>query len=183
LGRLEGLAGIPGTLGGAVAMNAGVGDRDMASVVRSVLLAGAEGSQEWPAAQLSFGYRRSELPPGRVITEVLLQLQPAEPAELLEEIAARLQHRHRAQGVGGPNAGSVFKNPPGEMAWRLIDRAGLRGAAVGQAQVSERHCNFIVNRGGATAGEVLALIVQIQEQVERTTGVLLETEVRIIGQA
>jgi UDP-N-acetylmuramate dehydrogenase len=182
LGGLEGLAGIPGTLGGAVAMNAGAGGRDMASVVRSVLLAGAEGSQEWPAAQLSFGYRRSELPPGRVITEVLLQLQPAEPAELLEEIAARLQHRHRAQGVGGPNAGSVFKNPPRESAWRLIDRAGLRGATVGQAQVSERHCNFIVNRGGATAGEVLALIGRVRDEVEGQTGIRLETEVRIIGQ-
>jgi len=182
LGGLEGLAGIPGTLGGAVAMNAGAGARDMASVVRSVLLAGAEGSQEWPAAQLSFGYRRSELPPGRVITEVLLQLQPAEPAELLEEIAGRLQHRHRAQGVGGPNAGSVFKNPPGESAWRLIDRAGMRGAAVGQAQVSEHHCNFIINRGGATAEEVLALIGRVRDEVEGQTGIRLETEVRIFGQ-
>jgi UDP-N-acetylmuramate dehydrogenase len=182
LGGLEGLAGIPGTLGGAVAMNAGAGDRDMASVVRSVLLAGAEGCQEWPAARLSFGYRHSVLPPGRVITEVLLRLAPAEPAELRKEIAARLQHRRKVHGVGGPNAGSVFKNPPGESAWRLIDRAGMRGAAVGQAQVSERHCNFIVNRGGATAEEVLALIGRVRDGVEGQTGIRLETEVRIIGQ-
>jgi UDP-N-acetylmuramate dehydrogenase len=181
LGGLEARAGIPGTVGGAVVMNAGAAGQNLAGVLHSISLAGPDGTEECPAAALQFGYRRSVVPEGRVVTAACLQLHSAEPAALEKEVACRLQHRRTTQGVGRPNAGSVFKNPPEEHAWRLIDRAGLRGAVVGQAQVSERHSNFIVNHGGARAADVLALIGRIQEQVERRTGIRLEPEVRIIG--
>ncbi len=182
LSGLEQLSGIPGTVGGAVMMNAGAGDEDIAAAVQSVLLLGIEGCEEWSSERLEFGYRRSTLPEDKVIIEVRLQLQSEEPATLKNAITRRLQHRRNAQGVGKPNAGSVFKNPPGEEAWRLIDGAGLRGAVCGRAQVSERHSNFIVNLGGATAEDVLNLINQVRDRVERKTGIRLETEVRIAGQ-
>lgn len=181
LGGLERLAGIPATVGGAVAMNAGAGGQDLAGAVHSVTLAGPDGTEGWSAAALRFGYRRSAVPADRIVTEACLQLHPADPVALEKEIAGRLRHRRTAQGVGRPNAGSVFKNPPQESAWQLIDRAGLRGAAVGQAQVSERHSNFIVNRGGARASDVLALIDRIRDQVERQTGIRLEPEIRVVG--
>jgi UDP-N-acetylmuramate dehydrogenase len=181
LGGLERLAGIPATVGGAVVMNAGAGGQDLAGAVHSVTLAGPDGREEWPAATLRFGYRRSAVPADRIVTEARLQLHPADPAALEVEIADRLRHRRTAQGVGKPNAGSVFKNPPRESAWRLIDRAGLRGAVVGRAQVSERHSNFIVNCGGARAADVLALIDRIRERVEQKTGIRLEPEIRVVG--
>jgi UDP-N-acetylmuramate dehydrogenase len=181
MGGLERLAGIPATVGGAVAMNAGAGGQDLAGVVRSVTLAGPDGIEEWSAAALQFGYRHSAVPTDRIVTEACLELHPADPVALEKEIADRLRHRRTVQGVGRPNAGSVFKNPPQETAWRLIDRAGLRGAALGGAQVSERHSNFIVNCGGARAADVLALIDRIQEQVEQMTGIRLEPEIRVVG--
>ncbi|MEZ4600171.1 MAG: UDP-N-acetylmuramate dehydrogenase [Syntrophotaleaceae bacterium] len=181
LGGLEPLAGIPGTVGGAVAMNAGAMGREIGSLVDSVLLAGADGIEEWPADRLAFGYRRSTLPPGRVISGVKLQLQPGNRETLQQDVAVRLRHRRTAQGVGRPNAGSVFKNPPGESAWKLVDQAGMRGARAGQAQVSELHGNFIVNLGGATAEDVLTLIDLVRDRVEEMTGIRLETEVRIVG--
>lgn len=181
LSGIEALAGIPGTVGGAVAMNAGAGGQEMGEVVRSVTLAGPDGEETWAVEQLRFGYRRSALPPGRVVTEAQLQFRPAQPAVLKGEIRRRIQHRRTAHGVGGPNAGSVFKNPPGHHAWRLIDEAGLRGTVVGGAEVAQRHANFIVNRGGATARDVIELIDRVREAVRRRTGIVLETEVRIVG--
>jgi UDP-N-acetylmuramate dehydrogenase len=181
LGGLESLAGIPGTVGGSVAMNAGAAGTEIGSFVQSMLLAGADGCEEWPAVRLEFGYRRCTLPADRLIIEARLQLPKADPSALEREIDRRLHHRREAQGVAGPNAGSVFKNPPGESAWQLIDRAGLRGETIGKARVSEQHSNFIVNLGGATAEDVLTLIGRIQEQVEEKTGIRLETEVRIMG--
>ncbi len=182
LGGLEQLAGIPGTLGGAVAMNAGAGEQDLGRLVRTVVLAGVDGEEEWTAEQLRFDYRSSNLPAGRVVVAVQLKLVNAEAEGLREEIKQRLLQRRRSQGVGRPNAGSVFKNPPGEQAWKLIDRAGMRGAVVGGARVSERHSNFIVNGGSARAADVLTLMGQIQDRVFRQSGISLEPEVRIIGE-
>ncbi len=182
LGGLEQLAGIPGTLGGAVAMNAGAGEQDLGRLVRTVVLAGVDGEEEWTAEQLRFDYRSSNLPAGRVVVAVHLKLIKAEAEGLREEIKQRLLQRRRSQGVGRPNAGSVFKNPPGEQAWKLIDRAGMRGAVVGGARVSERHSNFIVNGGSARAADVLRLIEKIQDRVFRQSGISLEPEVRIIGE-
>ena len=182
LGGLEQLAGIPGTLGGAVAMNAGAGEQDLGRLVRTVVLSGVDGEEQWTAEQLRFAYRSTNLPPGRVVVAVQLKLVNAETELLREEIKQRLLQRRRSQGVGRPNAGSVFKNPPGEQAWKLIDRAGMRGAVVGGARVSERHSNFIVNGGSARAADVLTLMEQIQDRVFRQSGISLEPEVRIIGE-
>jgi UDP-N-acetylmuramate dehydrogenase len=182
LGGLEQLAGIPGTLGGAVAMNAGAGEQDLGRLVRTVVLSGADGEEQWTAEQLRFAYRSTNLPAGRVVVAVQLKLVTAEAERLREEIKQRLLQRRRSQGVGRPNAGSVFKNPPGDQAWKLIDRAGMRGAMVGGARVSERHSNFIVNGGSASAADVLTLMEQIQDRVFRQSGVSLEPEVRIIGE-
>lgn len=182
LAGLEALAGIPGTIGGAVVMNAGAGGQDLSSVVRSVTLAGPDGEESIEAATLQFGYRHSTLAPERVVVAAQLQLRPADPAVLEEEIRRRLRHRREAQGVGAPNAGSVFKNPAGLQAWRLIDEAGLRGLAIGGAQVAGKHANFIVNRGGATARDILDLIDRIQEKVLQRTGIELVPEVKIVGE-
>jgi UDP-N-acetylmuramate dehydrogenase len=182
LAGLEALAGIPGTVGGAVAMNAGAGGQEMSGVVRSVILTGEEGEEEWDAARLNFGYRFSALPGDRVVTEARLFFRPVDAAVLEKEIRTRIALRKDTQSVGAPNAGSVFKNPPGLSAWRLIDEAGLRGLTLGGAQVAQKHANFIVNTGRATAADILELIDRIRETVLKLTGIELETEVRIVGE-
>lgn len=182
LAGLEALAGIPGTVGGGVVMNAGAAGQEMADVVCEVLLAGPQGEERWGSERLHFAYRRSNLPAARVVAAATLQLQAASPVRLEEAIRHRLAQRQAAQRVGAPNAGSVFKNPPGRQAWQLIDAAGLRGAAIGGAQVAEKHANFIVNRGGATARDILSLIERVRETVLRQSGIELEPEVSIIGE-
>ena len=182
LAGLEALAGIPGTVGGSVAMNAGAAGREMADVVREVVLAGPQGEEVWREDRLEFAYRRSNLPADRVLAAATLQLQAADPARIEEEIHGRLRQRQSSQRVGAPNAGSVFKNPQGQQAWRLIDVAGLRGKSIGGAQVAEKHANFIVNRGGATARDILTLIELVRDRVWANSGIELEPEVRIIGE-
>lgn len=182
LAGLEALAGIPGTVGGGVVMNAGAAGRQMADVVRAVVLAGPRGEETWGGERLHFAYRSSNLPADRVLAAATLQLQAASPPRLDEAIRSRLKQRQAAQRVTAPNAGSVFKNPEGMQAWRLIDAAGLRGESVGGAQVAEEHANFIVNRGGATARDILALIDRVRQTVRRQSGVELELEVRIVGE-
>jgi UDP-N-acetylmuramate dehydrogenase len=182
LAGLEALAGIPGTLGGAVAMNAGAGGREMHEVLTSVILAGADGEESLTADAMKFGYRSCSLPAERVVVEARLKFQAESPAAPAEVIRRRLAQRRQAQAVGAPNAGSVFKNPPGISAWKLISQAGFSGACVGGAAVAEKHANFIVNRGGATAGDILALIDRIREAVLKQSGIELETEVKIVGE-
>ena len=181
LAGLEALAGIPGTVGGGIVMNAGAAGQEMADVVCEMHLAGPQGEEHWGRERLQFAYRRSNLPPDRVLAVATLQLCAAVPSTLEEDIRRRLQQRQSAQRVGVPNAGSVFKNPEGQQAWWLIDAAGLRGAAIGGAQVAEKHTNFIVNRGGASARDILALIDRVRERVLKHSGIELEPEVRIIG--
>jgi len=179
---LEAMAGIPGTVGGGVAMNAGAGGQEMGAVVHEVVLAGAGGEERWGRDRLVFSYRRSNLPADRVVASAVLRFAAADKSALEEQVRATLLQRRAAQSVGAPNAGSVFKNPQGGAAWRLIDAAGMRGATEGGAQVAEKHANFIVNRGGATARDILALIGRVRDEVQRNTGVLLEPEVRIVGE-
>ncbi len=178
----EFLAGIPGTVGGALAMNAGAhGGAIMELVVSlSTLKGGAVITTE--RGELSYGYRHLEQAPGEIILGAVLQLTTGDPAGLAERIDGYLAHRRQHQNVGYPNAGSFFKNPPGEQAWRLIEQAGLRGYRVGGAQVSEVHTNFLLNTGGATAGDFLELARIIKERVKERFGVELEEEVRIVGQ-
>ncbi|NJC89257.1 MAG: UDP-N-acetylmuramate dehydrogenase [Desulfuromonas sp.] len=181
LGGLEELAGIPGTVGGALVMNAGAGSQEFGRAVDEVEILSGETFDWRPAAALAFGYRHSELNPGEIVTAVRLRLANDDPELLQATYAERMNHRRQAHAVGGPSAGSVFKNPPGKRAWELIAGCGWQGRGIGGARASERHANFIINTGGAMAADIESLIEAIRADVLRQTGVLLETEVKIVG--
>jgi UDP-N-acetylmuramate dehydrogenase len=178
-GELETLAGLPGQLGGAIAMNA----QDIGRFVQAVSLVSPDGTvRRLTRDQLRFSYRYTELEPG-IVTEVALQFPKVPPAEAYERIRQTLQYRNTSQEVRLPSAGCAFKNPPGGMkAGRLIDLAGLKGTRIGDAQVSFRHANFIVNLGRATCDDVLSLMEYMQQRVRRLFGVMLEPEVRLVGE-
>jgi UDP-N-acetylmuramate dehydrogenase len=196
LSGLEFAVGIPGSVGGAVVMNAGAYDRSVSDVLESaeVLLTRAPGGDpagsavgggvaRVPAAGLGFGYRQSHVQEeGWVVLRARFRLVPGDPAAIqaLEEEFTR--RRRERQPLGLPSAGSVFKRPPGHYAGRLIEEAGLKGLRVGDAQVSEKHVGFIVNLGGATARDVLELIRRVQEAVFERSGVFLEPEIKIVGE-
>lgn len=182
LAGLEFLIGIPGTVGGALNMNAGAhGEAILDRLETLTSLCGGE-VRNRERGELEYGYRYLRLSPGEIIVETVFRLEAGEPAEMEERIERFLAHRRNAQRVTHPNAGSFFKNPAGEQAWRLIESAGLRGYRIGGAQVSEAHANFLVNRGGATARDFLDLAALIKARVKETSGVLLEEEVRIVGE-
>jgi UDP-N-acetylmuramate dehydrogenase len=179
---LEFLAMVPGTVGGALAVNAGAhGAAVMERIVRLVTRNGGS-LREWAATERTFGYRRHDVAPGEVIVAAEFQLAPGDADAIDKLLADQRAHRQESQRVTLPNAGSFFKNPPGEQAWRLIDQAGLRGSRVGGAQVAEAHANFLVNAGGATARDFLELAALVKERVRSTSGVELEEEVRIVGE-
>ncbi|MBI4342368.1 MAG: UDP-N-acetylmuramate dehydrogenase [Candidatus Omnitrophica bacterium] len=177
-GDLELLAGLPGQLGGAVAMNAqGIGQ-----FVQQVSLVGFDGTvRQLTREQLRFRYRFAELEPG-IVTEVILRFPKVPPAEAYERIRRALQYRNTTQEIRLPSAGCAFKNPPGTGAGRLIDQAGLKGARIGDAQISLRHANFIVNLGHATCDDVLSLMEYAQCRVHSEFNVHLEPEVRVVGE-
>lgn len=181
LAGLEFLVGIPGSLGGAIRMNAGAHGGEIFDRLVSVDVISGGMRQKREKMSLNYGYRSLQLAPD----EFILSAEFFCPVDSRDAIAARMDDcllkRRTTQQVGLPNAGSFFKNPPGLSAWRLVDEAGLRGAAVGGAQVSEVHSNFLVNRGGATATDFLQLAMLVRERVMRQCGVQLEEEVRIIG--
>jgi UDP-N-acetylmuramate dehydrogenase len=182
LAGLEFTAGIPGTVGGWVAMNAGVPDREVKDVVRAVELMEAEGGRCLPVEGLRFAYRSAAgLPRGAVVVAAAFRVRESHPEAVQTEVDRHLGKRSRTQPLDVPSCGSVFKNPPGDFAGRLIEAAGLKGARVGGAEISALHANFIVNRGGATAGDVLALIETARARVRERTGIELEPEVRIVG--
>jgi UDP-N-acetylmuramate dehydrogenase len=182
LAGVEFLCGIPGSFGGALAMNAGAHGCETLRRVESLatLRHGAIAMQK--GEELDFGYRYLKLHQGEIIVSATLRLEPAERRVIEERMAGYLSIRGGSQRVSFPSAGSFFKNPPGGQAWRLIDQAGLRGVSVGGAQVSEVHTNFLVNRGGARATDFLALAALVKLRVQENCGVLLEEEVRIIGE-
>jgi len=177
-GEAEILAGLPGQLGGAVAMNA----QEIGRFIQQVTLVSFDGAiRHLTREQLRFSYRSTALEPG-IITDVVLEFPKVSPAEAYERIRRVLQHRNTTQEVRLPSAGCAFKNPPGTGAGRLIDQAGLKGARIGDAQVSSRHANFIVNLGRATCDDVLSLMEHVQHRVHRVFHVRLEPEVRLIGE-
>lgn len=182
LGGLEFLCGIPGTVGGALAMNAGAHGGAILDHLEELASIREGKLQQTGRDGLHYGYRFLNLAPGEIIVGATFRLEPADPGELGARIAGYLEHRATSQKVGFPNAGSFFKNPAGGAAWRLIDGAGLRGERVGGAQVSEAHANFLVNRGDATAADFLALAARIKDVVRQITGIALEEEVRIVGE-
>jgi UDP-N-acetylmuramate dehydrogenase len=182
LGGLEYAEGIPGTVGGALFMNAGAYGGDVSKVVDAVEgLDGTGRPSELGGDALGFRYRRAELPPGFVVTAVRFRLRRADPDSVrarMDEVRVR---RLAAQPHGNPNAGSIFKNPRGDHAGRLIDAVGLKGARAGRARISEQHANFIVNEGGASAADVKALMDLAQRVVWERSGVWLEPEVQLVG--
>ncbi|HSV05999.1 MAG TPA: UDP-N-acetylmuramate dehydrogenase [Candidatus Binatus sp.] len=182
LSGLEYAEGIPGTVGGALFMNAGAYGGEVAAAVAAVDGVTAEGELLALAGDaLAFCYRRAELAPGFVVTAVRFRLQRDGAAVVRERMEDARSRRTAAQPHGQANAGSIFKNPPGDHAGRLIEVAGLKGARAGRARISERHANFIVNEGGACAVDVKALMDLAQRVVWEQSGVWLEPEVRLLG--
>lgn len=179
---LEFLVGIPGKLGGALAMNAGAGGQAITDSLDSLvtLKDGIIASTE--KGSLTFGYRCLRLAPGEIIIEASFRLHKGRREEIEKRLDDLLAHRRSVQQVGYPSAGSFFKNPSAGPAWHYIEAAGLRGFRVGGAQVSEVHANFLVNRGGATAGDFLTLAACIRDRVREESGIELEEEVRIVGE-
>ncbi len=181
---LEFACGIPGTLGGAVVMNAGAWGSDMASIVQSVRLVSAEGEKQLSRHELDFSYRSwqgfAAYQGKAVVTEVELELQRGDSAAIRQYCRVLQDRRKKTQFCQYPNAGSFFKNPANDSAGRLIDASGLKGTTVGGAMISEHHGNFLVNKGGATAGDVLSLMQLVQAKVKIDSGVDLEPEVHFI---
>ena len=182
LAGLEHAEGIPGTVGGAVFMNAGAYGGDVSGAIESVEGVDAAGTVRTLSAEaLAFGYRRADLPPGFVVTAVHFRLTPDDPETLAARLRTIRDRRVASQPHGAANAGSIFKNPAGDHAGRLIEAAGLKGRRIGRARISERHANFIVNEGGAAAADVQALMAEAQRAVWEWNGVWLEPEIRLVG--
>ncbi len=177
-------AGIPGSMGGAVRMNAGAFGGSMADLVTKVDVVEYDGTGRSVSGEaLDLSYRHSFLSSAQAIaTRVHLQFQPGERSELEQEMKEHLAYRSAKQPLELPSAGSVFKNPPGSHAGYLVEQAGCKGMQEGMAQVSPKHGNFIVNLGGARAVDVLRLIERVQARVRESFGVELEPEVRIVGE-
>jgi len=179
---LEFAHGIPGSLGGAVTMNAGAYDGEMSQVVAEVTYLTAFGQIE-TTDQFDFSYRHSAFSAGsRMILSVTMQLQPGDPQYIRARMEELLERRKSKQPLEWPSAGSTFKRPQGYFAAALIDQCGLKGLSVGGAQVSEKHAGFVINKGGATCSDVLALMDQVRQRVFDATGVVLEPEVKILGE-
>lgn len=182
LSGLEFLIGIPGTLGGAVRMNAGAHGSELSDRLISVHMLTGSMYEKYAKSSLNFSYRCLQLGPNKIIIAAEFACVPASKEEIDERMKELLLKRRESQKVGFPNAGSFFKNPPGHAAWQLIDKAGMRGFTVGGAQVSEMHTNFLVNRGGATATDFQQLASIVKERVVQQSGVLLEEEIITIGE-
>jgi UDP-N-acetylmuramate dehydrogenase len=183
LGPAEFFAGIPGTLGGALAMNAGAwGGETWRCVVQAEVLDRSGARHTRLPGDYEIGYRRVKGPSNEWFIGAQLQFQSA-PEAHSDAIRELLDKRRETQPIGAWSCGSVFTNPPGDHAARLIDSAGLKGCRIGGASVSEKHANFIINDGGASAADIEALIVHVQRTVAEAQGVALQTEVRIVGEA
>jgi UDP-N-acetylmuramate dehydrogenase len=181
LSGLESLNGIPGTVGGALMTNAGALGAEIGDLVKQINLTDGMGDWIIRRDQADFSYRNSGLEGKGVITGALLQLSKHDAREVTERSRKALEWRKEVQKVSGPHAGSVFKNPDGEKAWQLIEQVGLRGRRIGNAQIAVEHCNHIVNLGGASSADVLALIEEVLQAVLQETGKQLELEVRLVG--
>lgn len=181
---MEFASGIPGTIGGAVVMNAGAYGGEMKDIIKEVTVLTKEGdiltiSKE----EMNFGYRTSVVKEkGYVVISVVLQLKKGDRAEIRKVMDDLKERRVTKQPLDMPSAGSTFKRPEGYFAGKLIMDAGLRGFSVGGAQISEKHCGFVVNKGDATAADVLGLIKEVQKRVQEKFGVALEPEVKFLGE-
>lgn len=184
LSGLEFAVGIPGSLGGAVFMNAGAYDGEMSQVISEVTAVTPEGEiRRYRTKEMDFSYRHSVFQQnGHIICEIELTLRESKAVAIQEKMAEFTRRRMEKQPLDKPSAGSTFKRPPGLFAGTLIDEAGLKGFTVGGAQVSGKHAGFVINKGGATAADVLSLIEEIQRRIEEKNGIRLTPEIRIIGE-
>jgi UDP-N-acetylmuramate dehydrogenase len=182
LAGLEFLSGIPGSIGGAVVMNAGAYGGDIAGVLDWAEAVTRSGELvRLSAAQLAFAYRHSSLPAGAIVVRARLRARPGPSAMIATRMAEIRAAREATQPVRARTGGSTFRNPPGQKAWELIDAAGCRGLVRGGAMVSEKHCNFLINTGTATAADIEGLGEEVRRRVRAATGVTLEWEIRRIG--
>ena len=179
LGGMEGLIGVPGTVGGALRMNAGAYGMQIGSYVRQVKLyrAAARKLETLEGDQISFEYRHTSFAPDDMMLAVKLELPSKPYREILKGIRICNEKRRASQPLGQKSAGCIFKNPPGASAGRMIDELGLKGLNVGDARVSDRHANFFVNAGKASAKDMLTLIAEVRERVQKSFGVILDYEV------
>ncbi len=180
---VEWAAGIPGTIGGLTAMNAGTRSGEMKDNVTEILLCDGTGAEWCPASEVQFRYRHADLK-SKVVAAVRCELRKGDPAQVEKSVSAMetdRAYRRKSQPLQLPNSGSVFRNPPGDHAGRLIEAAGLKGLVEGGAQISEQHANFIVNRGGATARDVVTLMAKAQHAVQERFAIPLALEVRTVG--
>ncbi|MCX8101641.1 MAG: UDP-N-acetylmuramate dehydrogenase [Geminicoccaceae bacterium] len=183
LSGLEFLIGIPGTIGGAVAMNAGAFGGETADRLLWAELLDAEGRlHRLGRDELGLAYRASRLPAGAIVLRAAFSLAAGDPAAIRARMDAIRSEREAAQPLGVATGGSTFKNPPGAKAWQLIEAAGCRGLRLGAAMVSEKHCNFLINTGGATAAELEGLGELVRERVRAHSGVTLEWEIVRVGE-
>ena len=179
---LEFLRGIPGTVGGFVRMNGGAYGREVSDILVSARLALRSGEVvEWPIEKLGYTYRHSELPEGAVVVEATFRGMPGKPEAIGAEMDAIARAREESQPLRSRTGGSTFKNPHGHKAWVLIDAAGCRGLTMGGAQVSEKHCNFLLNLGTATSADIEALGEEVRRRVSENSGIALEWEIQRIG--
>ena len=180
---LEFMSGIPGTVGGALRMNAGAYGREMVDVTIAAEAVDEKGSlRRLTPAELGHTYRHSAVPESWIFTKAILKSEPGDPQRIQERLYEIRAQREASQPVRARTGGSTFANPPGEKAWQLIDKAGLRGFRVGGAQVSEKHCNFLINTGEATAADIERLGEEIRSRVFAMSGIELRWEIRIIGE-
>ncbi len=182
LGGIGFISGIPGTIGGAIKMNAGAYGKGLLDRTDHLTVLRGDTIRDFRMEELDYGYRHLKLDDGDIVLAATFKLEERDPTQTEEEIRKDLELRRTKHNVGHPSAGSFFKNPNGQAAWRLIDAAGMRGRKVGDAAVSEVHSNFLVNIGSATAADFLALAAIVKNAVFETSGVTLEEEVRIVGE-
>ena len=179
---LEFLRGIPGTVGGALKMNAGCYGREIKDVFVAATAIDAEGGKHvLDAAGMGFVYRKSSVPDDFIFVEAVFEGVKGDPAAIRARMEALLAERESAQPVNSRTGGSTFKNPPGRQAWQLVEDAGCRGLTHGGAQVSEKHCNFLINTGAATAADIEALGEEVRARVKAKFGVDLEWEIKRVG--
>ena len=179
---LEFLRGIPGTVGGFVRMNGGAYGREVKDILVSARLVLRTGEIiEWPVERLGYTYRHSEVSDGAVVIGATFRGIPGDPAAIGAEMDAIARAREESQPLRSRTGGSTFKNPPGHKAWALVDAAGCRGLRIGDAQVSEKHCNFLLNLGSASSAEIEALGEEVRRRVEQKTHIRLEWEIQRVG--
>lgn len=178
----EFLRGVPGTIGGALRMNAGCYGSEVKDIfVEATVLDGKGGKHTFSAADMAFAYRKTGVPDDFIFVEAVFEGSKDEPAAVRARMEELLARREISQPIGAKTGGSTFKNPPGQMAWKLIEDAGCRGLKIGDASVSEVHCNFLINHGNATAIEIEALGEEVRRRVKDQFGIELEWEIKRIG--